>query len=575
MKVLISRPDKIGDVVLALHGAKQLKKMLPNAKVYLHVSEYTLPLVSNINFIDGVIKVGDDLSSYKFDAVVDLIAKLDTAKLYLSPPIPTRIGNAARWFSLLYTKRAVVRRSYAKMNEAEYNWRLISLLDPKIINSELTESLKISDFTNIKPFETSDEYIVLMPGISVSAKPWSRTGWQNLAKLIAVKTPYKVMILGGPAEKSELEILQQSLTSENKIIFNNITNFDSLLGILQNAKGYVGPSTGITHLASCAGLKGVALYPDTRSMHPKRWQPFHSSLKVLAIKETLTGETVFNALQNELSKTHVGPYKDPISAFIICMNEEDNIEKALRSVEWCDEIIVVDSGSSDRTLEIAKQFKCKIISRHWPGHVAQKQFALSQCSNEWVLNLDADEEVSKQLRSEVESILRDSTPSQIDCAGFKVSRIVRFLDRWWDKGGWYPEYRLRFVRKSLTTWGGYDPHERAIVKGKLGKFTGSLYHYTYDDITDQINRINNFSLASAKSLSLQGHSLWLYNLLFNPIFRFFKFYIWKRGFLEGKAGFIVAVNEAISTFLKYAKLWEIDNKQEHEVKEPAPTLPQT
>jgi len=575
LKILISRPDKIGDVVLALHGAKQLKKILPHSKIYLHVSEYTLPLVKNITFIDGCVQVGEDISQLKIDIVVDLMAKFKIARQYVAPPIPVKIGNAARWFSFIYNKSKILRRSYAKMNEAEYNWSLMQLVDPSLASVPLTETVTINDFKSITEFKHSKPYIVLMPGVSVSATPWPSSGWIDLAKEISRNEAYDVLFIGGPAEKDLLKEILDQLKDISNIKNLQISEFETLLGVLKNASGYVGPSTGVTHLASVAGVPGIALYPDLKSMHPKRWQPFRSSLRILTINKDLTSQTVCQALNHELSKDRSlqrsTRYREPLSAFIICYNEEENIARALKSILWCDEITVIDSGSTDRTLEICKTFtNVKIVSRPWPGHVAQKQFALTQCSHEWILNIDSDEEVSDELRANIEEVMLDSTPFQTKYAGYRVSRVVRFLDRWWDKGGWYPEYRLRLLRNNLASWGGLDPHEKALVKGPVRNLSGALYHYTYHDITDQIDRVNKFSLNSARSLLAQGKNFWFLNLFLNPLFRFFKFYFLKKGFLEGRAGFIVAINESIATYLKYVKLWELEEDQPKIVAETLP-----
>ncbi len=524
----------------------------------MHVSEYTRPLVENISFIDGVIGFGEDLANHHFDTVVDLMAKFSTARHYAANNFPRKIGNAARWFSFLYDDRAVVRRSYARMNEAEYNWRLMQLIDSKLVDTQLQESLTLEDFKNVKPYAHTTPYIVLMPGVSVSAKPWPEYQWEKLGEILSNEDQDRdVIYLGGPAESELLDRLQSKLIARKNVKFEKLADFPTLLGILKNASGFVGPSTGITHLASAANCRGIAIYPSVKSMHPRRWQPFNSSLKVKTLTPNLDAKDIALALQIEMKKSNLGKYRDPISAFIICFNEEQKIERALKSISWCDEIIVIDSGSTDRTREIALRYTKNVINRAWPGHVAQKQFGLSQCSHDWVLNIDADEEVSSALRTSIESVLNESTPAIERFAGFRISRIVRFLGRWWDHCGWYPEYRLRFVRKSRTTWGGLDPHEKATVTGRVGTLKGDLYHYTYSSMADQINRLNRFSTHSAESLKQQGVSFNLFNLVANPIFRFCKFYFIKRGFLEGKAGFIVAVYEALSTFLKYAKLWEL------------------
>jgi glycosyltransferase involved in cell wall biosynthesis len=250
-----------------------------------------------------------------------------------------------------------------------------------------------------------------------------------------------------------------------------------------------------------------------------------------------------------------------ISAFIVCCNEERQIRRCLESVRFCDEVVIVDSGSTDRTLAICAEFTSKIIHHDWQGYVLQKRFALSQCQGDWVLNIDADEEVSEELQSEIVEILRDDKAGRVKSNGFLLNRVVFFLDRWWRKGGWYPEYRLRLCRRSVTTWGGEDPHEKAYVTGETKRCKGELHHYSFTDLTDYVRRMNTLSSNATSSLVRRGVRVSAFTIIGRSFARFFKFYIAKRGFREGLAGLIVAAIEAYSVLLKYAKLWEFKNRK--------------
>lgn len=244
----------------------------------------------------------------------------------------------------------------------------------------------------------------------------------------------------------------------------------------------------------------------------------------------------------------------PISAFVICLNEERNIRRCLESLTWCSELIVIDSGSTDRTLEICKEFGAVVFYNKWNGFKVQKQFGLDRCKHEWCISLDADEEVSPELRDEIISTV--NAPQRKDYNGFELLRVVFHLGKWWRKGGWYPEFRLRLVRKSATVWGGDDPHDHALVTGKIGRLKGELRHYTHTDLSDQIRSMNNFSSIAARSLRGRGGRFSLHKLILNPVARFLKFYILRKGYLEGVPGLIVGVLEGYYAFLKYAKLWE-------------------
>jgi glycosyltransferase involved in cell wall biosynthesis len=241
-----------------------------------------------------------------------------------------------------------------------------------------------------------------------------------------------------------------------------------------------------------------------------------------------------------------------ISAFIICMNEERQIRRCLESIKWCDEIIVIDSGSTDATLSICREYTDKIFERAWPGFIEQKRFGLEKCKGEWVLNLDADEVVTPELEKEIKDTIRGEHPAN----GYHLLRVVFYLGKFWRKGGWYPEYRLRLCRRSATTWGGEDPHEKAIVDGLTARLKGELQHYTYHDISNQIRTLNSFASASAETMWRKGERANIFRILGNPAARFVKFYLLRKGFLEGFSGFVVAIIESFYVFLKYIKLWE-------------------
>jgi glycosyltransferase involved in cell wall biosynthesis len=254
--------------------------------------------------------------------------------------------------------------------------------------------------------------------------------------------------------------------------------------------------------------------------------------------------------------------KPGVSAIIVCYNEEDNIGRCLSSLRWCDEIVVVDSFSTDRTVEICRQFTNIIIEREWAGYRDQKAFAHSKATKDWVLMIDSDEEVTPELKNE---ILEQLAVASTFCSGFLLPRLVFYLDRWWRRGGWYPDYDVRLFRRELATWGGTDPHEKIIVDGPVRRLRNPLHHFSYRNIDDHIQRINRFTSISSRELRTQGERWRLSDALLRPAFRFFRSYFLKRGFMEGFAGFHVAVTAAMYVFLKYAKLWELELKEKKEV----------
>jgi glycosyltransferase involved in cell wall biosynthesis len=247
-----------------------------------------------------------------------------------------------------------------------------------------------------------------------------------------------------------------------------------------------------------------------------------------------------------------------LSCFIICFNEEANIRRCLESVKWCDELVIVDSFSTDRTVEICREYTKRIFQRPWPGYVEQKRFALAQTSYEWVLNVDADEEVSLALQHEISAILQRNDPA---VNGFYIPRLVYYLGYWWRRG-WYPSARLRLFRKAKVRWGGVDPHEKVLLRGQADRLQGDLHHYTYKDISDHLRAVNGLTDVAVREHALRGKRTTLSALLFRPLWRFLRFYFLRGTISYGVPGFFVAVTSAFYVFLKYAKLWELTNSQQ-------------
>ena len=244
-----------------------------------------------------------------------------------------------------------------------------------------------------------------------------------------------------------------------------------------------------------------------------------------------------------------------VSAIVVCYNEEERIGECLESLRWCDEIVVVDSFSTDRTPEICRRFTDRFIQREWAGYRDQKAFAHSQATGEWVLLADADERVTPELREEIQFCLAEDNGTY---AGYAVPRLVHYLDRWWRRGGWYPDYDVRLFRRDSATWGGADPHEKILVNGKIRRLKNPLNHYSYRNIEDHVRRINRFTSIASREARRAGNRWRLSDAILRPMARFLRSYILKRGFLEGFAGFYVAVTAAVYVFLKYAKLWELE-----------------
>lgn len=240
-----------------------------------------------------------------------------------------------------------------------------------------------------------------------------------------------------------------------------------------------------------------------------------------------------------------------ISTVVIAFNEEANIARCLESVApISDEIIVVDSGSSDRTVAIARELGARVVHNDWPGYGAQKRFAAGQASHQWILSLDADEELSPTLRAEIAGL--DFTRS-----GYEVPRAVHYLGRWIRHGIWYPGYVLRLFRRDR---GGFtdDPvHESIVVEGRVGRLRGDILHYSYRDVHHHFEKMNEFTTLSARQMFEERRRAGVVQLTVQPVLEFVRAYVAKRGFRDGYPGLVIALFHAYYVFLKYAKLREL------------------
>jgi glycosyltransferase involved in cell wall biosynthesis len=242
-----------------------------------------------------------------------------------------------------------------------------------------------------------------------------------------------------------------------------------------------------------------------------------------------------------------------LTVITLTLNEQRNISDCLASAQWADEMIVIDSGSTDRTVEIARGFTPSVYSIAWEGYGAARNFALQKAGGDWILWLDADERVTPELAEEIRGILK-SEHQTVD--GYAIARRAYFLGRWIRHSGWYPGRVVRLFRKGKGHFSETRVHEQLQLDGIAATTRHDLLHLTDPDLDHYLYKFNKYTSLAADDMMAAGRTFKLRDFLLRPPFQFVKMYILRRGFLDGIQGFILAVLSSAYVFTKYAKLWE-------------------
>jgi glycosyltransferase involved in cell wall biosynthesis len=245
-----------------------------------------------------------------------------------------------------------------------------------------------------------------------------------------------------------------------------------------------------------------------------------------------------------------------LSVTIITLNEADHIGAAIDSAAWADEILVVDSGSTDATMEIARGKGATVLSRAWNGWIEQKNFAAERASHDWIFSLDADERITPALAAEIQALLA-SEPSR---RGYRMPRVTFHLGRWIRTTDFYPDYQTRLYDRRAARWRGKCVHESVSVDGGTGQLRNEIEHYSYRDLRDQLERINTYTTLAARQMHESGRRSGVLDLVVHPPAAFLRNYILRRGVLDGAAGLTISAMNAYSVFLKFAKLRELQRK---------------
>ena len=242
-----------------------------------------------------------------------------------------------------------------------------------------------------------------------------------------------------------------------------------------------------------------------------------------------------------------------ISAVVITFNEEERLRSCLESLAWVDELVVVDAESSDKTVQIAREFTDRVWVRPWPGFAGQKNFAIEQATGDWIFSVDADEEVPPELRVEIGAVLEGRGES---VQAYRVPRRNIFWGRWVRHGGLYPDWQLRLFRRGLGRFVDHSVHESAQVTGTVGRLRAPLVHRSYRGVADFLARADRYSTLAAEAWIRSGRPARRSDLVFRPLGRFLGMYVARAGFLDGWRGFLLACLYAYYVLIRSAKVWE-------------------
>ena len=246
----------------------------------------------------------------------------------------------------------------------------------------------------------------------------------------------------------------------------------------------------------------------------------------------------------------------PLSVVIITKNEEKNILRCLESVKWADQIVLVDSQSTDRTVEIANEYGAKIISPEWQGYGPAKKAGVDSADHDWVLSLDADEVLSESLIEEIKDLLSKDNLAD----GYYIPRKTNFIGKWINHCGWYPDYVLRLFDRRQGNFNLAVVHEAVIIEGRTEKLKHDMLHYSYPDLEEYFNKFNRYTTIGAEQLHRQGKKAGFFHVAIKPPIAFIKHFIIKAGFLDGLEGFLVSFLSATAVMVKYGKLYRLNKK---------------
>jgi glycosyltransferase involved in cell wall biosynthesis len=242
-----------------------------------------------------------------------------------------------------------------------------------------------------------------------------------------------------------------------------------------------------------------------------------------------------------------------LTVTVITHNEAPHLGEALESVSWADEIIVIDSESTDETVATARRYTPHVEVRPWMGYGTQKNYAHDRASHDWILSIDADERVTPRLADEIRSLLQVGPRAK----GYRISRVSHYLGRWIRSTDWYPDYHVRLYDRRAAQWSEHQVHESIDCQGRVETLRGELLHYPYRDISEHLTKIDRYTTLVAEQWAAEGRTTSALAAFIYPRLAFLRNFVLRRGFLDGHTGLLISTLNSYYVFLKYAKLYEM------------------
>lgn len=616
-KALILQNKYIGDVLTSSVIAENLKKIDPDMEVHFFCYRPAVAVLENNPYVDKIIlfdekklknisilnQYANEIHDLKYDLVLDPYAKLQSRFISLKSNAKRRISYDKPFFKNIYTDVVVKKEIPSRETSCTAVDNRVSLVNP-LMKEPITLALHPKIYLTQEEIEEGREILekanidfsrkTIMMGIlgSGEEKSWPI---DYMTKLIAhIQKHYNFNILFNyiPSQQPTVDKIKAGLPSLDKIYLEVMgKNVRELLKILYHCDAFVGNEGGGVNMSKALDVATFSIYSPHK--FPNDWGCFEDGHKHVSVhfqdldKPTIDKRTDKYLLKNahkyyrKLSLTYVqaevdkflqGNFGDvgipdefsrdlpKISALLITYNEERNIQKFLDEAWYADEIIVVDSESTDRTTEIAKRHpKVKFITRKFDNFTSQKNFAIDQARNEWVTFFDADERISKSLIFEMIDEIKKN-----EADAFFVYRRFYFMEKYIKRSGWQNDKAIRLFKKSKNRYGeGRLVHELIDSKGKVKFLTNKLDHYSYFSVEEYDRKLTQYSILRAKELYKKGLKPTIFHFWVKPWFRFVHHYILRFGVLDGGEGYIISKLHAHHVFKRYlflSKMWENNKK---------------